>query len=244
MRINKYLSACGLCSRREADRLLEAGRVSVNGKIVQSGMQVEEGDRVSVDGRPVVLLQEKTYLKLYKPVGIVCTSDRREKDNVIDYIHYPVRVTYAGRLDRNSEGLLILTDDGDLIESLMRSKNAHEKEYEVTLTREMTDKELDAMRSGVWLEELQKKTRPCRISRVEGKTYRFILTQGLNRQIRRMCRSLGIGIKKLKRVRVASIELGDLKPGECRPLTDEERSVLLAVKEESGTGQKSAFLLE
>ena len=128
MRINKYLSACGLCSRREADRLLEAGRVSVQGKPAESGMQVEEGMTVCVDGVPVRPAAEKTYLKLYKPVGVVCTSDRREKDNVIDYIHYPVRVTYAGRLDRNSEGLLLLTDDGDLIEALMRSRNAQEKE--------------------------------------------------------------------------------------------------------------------
>jgi len=244
MRINKYLSACGLCSRREADRLLEAGHVSVNGKTAQSGQQVEENDLVSVDGRPVVPLREKTYLKLYKPVGIVCTSDRREKDNVIDYVHYPVRITYAGRLDRNSEGLLLLTDDGDMIEALMRSKNAHEKEYEVTLTREMTEKEHNALCAGVWLEDLQKKTRPCRIEHLKGTTYRFVLTQGLNRQIRRMCRSLGIGIIKLKRVRISSVELGDMKPGEYRPLTEEERRKLLSVKAENRSGQGRAFLLE
>ena len=227
MRINKYLSACGLCSRREADRLLEAGRVSLNGITAENGMQVEEGDTVAVDGKEVAPLTEKTYLKLYKPVGIVCTSDSREKDNVIDYIHYPVRVTYAGRLDRNSEGLLLLTDDGDLIETLMRSRNAHEKEYEVTLSREMMADEMKALRAGVWLDELGKKTRPCTIEQIEGKTYRFILTQGLNRQIRRMCRSIGIGIIKLKRVRVASVVLGDMKPGELRPLTEEEKRRLL-----------------
>ena len=227
MRINKYLSACGLCSRREADRLLEAGRVSLNGITAENGMQVEEGDTVAVDGKEVAPLTEKTYLKLYKPVGIVCTSDSREKDNVIDYIHYPVRVTYAGRLDRNSEGLLLLTDDGDLIETLMRSRNAHEKEYEVTLSREMMADEMKALRAGVWLDELGKKTRPCTIEQIEGKTYRFILTQGLNRQIRRMCRSIGIGIIKLKRVRVASVVLGDMKPGELRQLTEEEKRRLL-----------------
>ena len=191
-------------------------------------MQVNEGDVVCVDGKQITLLTEKTYLKLYKPVGIVCTSDRREKDNVIDFIHYPVRVTYAGRLDRNSEGLLLLTDDGSLIESLMRSGNGHEKEYEVTVNRIFTPEELDILRGGVWLEELHRKTRPCRIEHIDGTTYRFILTQGLNRQIRRMCRCLGVGIKKLKRVRVASVSLGDMKPGELRPLTAQEQRSLAA----------------
>ena len=191
-------------------------------------MQVEEGDEVLVDGRQVRPLTEKTYLKLYKPVGIVCTSDTREKDNVIQYVHYPVRVTYAGRLDRNSEGLLLLTDDGELIESLMRSGNEHEKEYEVTLTREMTGKELSVLRAGVWLDELNRKTRPCVVEHIEGTTYRFILTQGLNRQIRRMCRTLGISIKKLKRVRIASVVIGDMKPGELQPLTEDEKKRLFA----------------
>ena len=220
MRINKYLSACGLCSRREADRLLEAGRVSVQGKPAESGMQVEEGMTVCVDGVPVRPAAEKTYLKLYKPVGVVCTSDRREKDNVIDYIHYPVRVTYAGRLDRNSEGLLLLTDDGDLIEALMRSRNAHEKEYEVTLSRELNNQELEHLRNGVRLKELDRTTLPCRIERIGVCCYRFVLTQGLNRQIRRMCRSIGIGIRKLKRVRVATVLLEDMRPGEIRELTE------------------------
>ena len=228
MRINKYLSACGLCSRREADRLLEAGRVSLNGKTAENGMQVEEEDVVCVDGKKVVPLTEKTYLKLYKPVGIVCTSDTREKDNVIDFIRCPVRVTYAGRLDRNSEGLLLLTDDGSLIETLMRPGNEHEKEYEVTVTRVLTSEELDILRAGVWLEELNRKTRPCRVEHLEGTTYRFVLTQGLNRQIRRMCKCLGIGIRKLKRVRVASVKLGDMKPGELRVLTADERRSLEA----------------
>lgn len=191
-------------------------------------MQAEEGDIVCVDGKRVDLLREKTYLKLYKPVGIVCTSDTREKDNVIEYIHYPVRVTYAGRLDRNSEGLLILTDDGAMIEALMRSGSGHEKEYEVTTSRALTPEELDILRGGVWLEELNRKTRPCRVEPIEGTTYRFVLTQGLNRQIRRMCRCLGVGIKKLKRVRVASVKLGDMKPGELRALTPEEKRSLAA----------------
>ncbi len=228
MRINRYLSSCGICSRREADRLLQAGRVSIDGKMAETGMQVEDGMRVCVDGRPVEPQRKHVYLKFYKPVGIVCTSDRREKNNVIDYIHYPVRVTYAGRLDRNSEGLLLLTSDGDLIETLMRSRNAHEKEYEVELSRRPEDEELERLRRGVYLEELDRTTLPCRIERMDGTTCRFILTQGLNRQIRRMCRSVGIGIRKLKRVRIASLMLGDMRPGELRELTEDERRKILA----------------
>lgn len=234
MRINKYLSACGLCSRREADRLLEAGRVSVNGKKAENGMQIEEGMQVCLDGRPVVPEARKVYLKLYKPPGIVCTADLREKDNVISYIQYPVRVTYAGRLDKNSEGLLLLTNDGDLIENLMRSRNAHEKEYEVTLSREMTDLELKKLCSGVWLADLEKKTLPCSIERIGEKTYRFVLTQGLNRQIRRMCKSIGIHVRRLKRVRVASVLLADMYPGELRELTEVERDTLLDSLDRSG----------
>ena len=226
MRINKYLSTCGLCSRREADRLLEAGRVSINGKPASAGMQVEEGMEVLVDGKPVYPPAQKTYLMLNKPAGIVCTADSREKNNVIDYVNSPVRVTYAGRLDRNSEGLLLLTDDGDLTEALMRSRNAHEKEYEVTVSRRIAPEELRQMRAGLYLEELDRTTLPCRIEWIEGNTYRFVLTQGLNRQIRRMCEAMGIGVRKLKRVRIATLLLGDLPEGEWRPLTAQETEAL------------------
>ena len=222
MRINKYLSACGLCSRREADRLLEAGRVSVNGKTASTGMDVEEDVDVRVDGRSVRPLAEKTYLKVYKPVGIVCTADPREKNNVIDYIHSPVRLTYAGRLDRNSEGLLLMTNDGVLIDAMMRGANGHEKEYIVRVKSRITDADLERMRKGVRLRDLDVTTRPCRVERLGDFTFRIILTQGLNRQIRRMCRAVGNEVKKLKRVRVLNIELGSMKPGEMREITGSE----------------------
>ena len=234
MRINKYVSMCGLGSRREADRLVEAGRVSINGQVAESGMQVEEGDTVCVDGKPITPPAEKTYLKLYKPVGIVCTADPTEKNNVIDYVHAQARVTYAGRLDRNSEGLLLLTDDGDLIDALMRSKSAHEKEYEVTLSRVMRKEEIERMTAGVYLEELERTTLPCRIDFLGSTTYRFVLTQGLNRQIRRMAETFGLRVRKLKRVRVATLELGDLKKGEWRPLTEEEVRALKEATEQKG----------
>mgnify|MGYP004444302187 CR=1 FL=1 len=232
MRINKYLSICGLCSRREADRLVEAGRVSLNGKTAENGTTVSEGDLVCVDGRCIEPAASRTYLKLYKPVGIVCTSDSREKNNVIDFVNYPARVTYAGRLDRNSEGLLLLTDDGDLIQELMRSANAHEKEYIVTLSREMTKEERIRLQNGVYLPDLGQETKECRILPMGEKTYRFILTQGLNRQIRRMCRTCGLYVRRLKRIRIASLELGSMQPGDCAELTEKERDALLsAVKQ-------------
>ena len=186
-------------------------------------MDVEEDADVRVDGRSVRPLAAKTYLKVYKPVGIVCTADPREKNNVIDYIHSPVRLTYAGRLDRNSEGLLLMTNDGDLIEELMRSRNAHEKEYEVTVSRRIAPEELRQMRKGLYLKELGRTTRPCTIEPVSETMYRFVLTEGLNRQIRRMCEYMGIGVRKLKRVRIATLRLGDLPPGRWRELTEQER---------------------
>lgn len=227
MRINKYLSECGICSRREADRLLTAGEVTVNGNIAEPGQQVQETDQVCLRGTPVSVLREKTYLKFYKPVGIVCTSERREKRNLTDYLNYPVRVTYAGRLDRESEGLLLLTDDGDLIDALMRARNRHEKEYEVEVNRPVTEDFLKRLRTGIYLKELQVKTRPCQAEKRGENGLRLVLTQGLNRQIRRMCRACGYEVKKLKRVRVANLKLGDLKPGEYRELTSVERQELL-----------------
>ena len=226
MRINKYLSTCGLCSRREADRLLAAGRVSINGEPAATGAQVEEGMEVCVDGVPVRPLKEHSYVLLNKPVGVVCTADPREKNNVIDYLHWPVRLTYAGRLDRNSEGLLLLTDDGDLIDALMRGRFAHEKEYEVTLSRDLTEEELERLRSGVELGELGRTTRPCDIDRTGERRYRFVLTQGLNRQIRRMCAAVRVGVRRMKRLRIATLSLGTLRPGEHRELTAEELRLL------------------
>ncbi|MEE1114831.1 MAG: pseudouridine synthase [Eubacterium sp.] len=222
MRINKYLSECGLCSRREADRLLEAGRIYINGKKAEAGQQVDENSLVEVDGKEVRPVEAKTYLMFYKPVGVVCTFETREKNNLANYLHYPVRITYAGRLDKNSEGLLLLTDDGDLINEMMRGKNGHEKEYAVTVNKPVTDDFLERMEAGVYLKELDVTTRPCTIRQTGEKEFRIILTQGLNRQIRRMCEAFGYRVRTLKRERVVSVLLGDLKPGDYRELTEEE----------------------
>ena len=226
MRINKYLCECGLCSRREADRLVAEGRVRIDGEIAQPAAQADENSVVTVDGQKVRLVSEKTYLKFYKPRGVVCTLDAREKNNLRDYLHLGGRVTYAGRLDQNSEGLLILTDDGDLIQQMMAARNAHEKEYEVTVSREIGDGFLSRMEEGIYLTDLEVTTRPCRVRQTGRKTFRIILTQGLNRQIRRMCKACGYGVVSLKRVRVVNITLGDLKPGECVPLTADELETL------------------
>lgn len=226
MRINKYLSASGICSRRGADRLLEEGRVTVDGRIAGVGEQVSEENRVEVDGKPVRLKAEKTYLAFYKPRGIVCTFERREKKNLNSCLALPGGVTYAGRLDRESEGLLILTDDGDLIHEMMTGRNGHEKEYIVTVDRDLTEPFLNSLREGVCLSELNVVTRPCRADRIDRRTFRIVLTQGLNRQIRRMCGAGGYGVTRLIRVRVVNILLGEMRPGEVRSLSGRELTEL------------------
>ena len=226
MRINKFLSACGVCSRREADLLVSGGRVQIDGRKAELNSQADENSCVLVDGKRVFLPAEKTYLKLYKPRGIECTFDRRVKNNLGDYLHYPGRVTYAGRLDRNSEGLLILTDDGDLIQQMMAARFAHEKEYEVTVDRPVTGEFLEHMRRGVYLKELDVTTRPCSVVSRGGADFRIVLTQGLNRQIRRMCETLGYRVRSLRRVRVVNVLLGDMRPGDLKELTREEKETL------------------
>ena len=238
MRINKYLNECGLCSRREADRLIEEGRVTVNGQKAETGMQAEESDVVCVDGEKIYLKKKKVYFKFYKPRGIVCTEDRREKDNLIDFLNYKGRITYAGRLDRDSEGLLLLTDDGDLIDRLMRSRNGHEKEYEVEVNREINDDFLDKMRRGVYLKELRVRTRPCRVKATGKQSFQIVLTQGLNRQIRRMCGECGYRVRSLKRVRIVNLLLGDLMPGERRELTAGELQTLQNLVRGNRNGKK------
>ena len=226
MRINKYLSEAGLCSRREADRLIAAGRVTVGGITARTGMQVEDNSDIRIDGRRIGGQEKKVYPKFYKPRGIVCTADRREPGNLTDYLQYPVRVTYAGRLDKDSEGLLLLTNDGDLIDQAMRARNVHEKEYQVTVDREYEDTFLEKLQRGIYLKELRVRTRPCRAWRTGPKSFRIVLTQGLNRQIRRMCRSCGFRVITLRRVRILNLTLEGLKPGEYRELTEEELSEL------------------
>ena len=222
-RLNKYLDDCGICSRREADRMIEAGRVIVNGVPAQMGMRISEMDDITVDGRPLDKKDRKVVLAYYKPVGVTCTEkDKYAEKTIRDAIDYPIRVTYAGRLDKDSEGLLLLTNDGDLINGLMRAANYHEKEYLVRVNKPITDTFLQKMAEGVFLKELNVQTRPCQVEK-EGKfVFRIVLTQGLYRQIRRMCRALGFDAQGIKRVRVANITIGKLKPGNYRLLTAEE----------------------
>ncbi len=226
-RLNKYLADCGICSRREADRLIESGRVYVNGRCAEMGMRISETDEVTVDGRSLPKQNAKVVLAFYKPLGVTCTEkDRHAEKTIRDVVNYSTRVTYAGRLDKDSEGLLLLTNDGDLINGLMRAANYHEKEYVVRVNKPVTEEFLRRMSEGVFLKELDVRTRPCRTEQIGKFSFRIILTQGLNRQIRRMCRELGYQATGIKRIRVANILLGDMKPGEIRPLEKEELEAL------------------
>lgn len=222
MRINKYLSQAGVCSRRQADVLVEEERVMVDGKPAVSGTKVLPGQSVTLDGKPVKIQDDLVFLAFHKPKGIVCTSSKAEKDNIIDYLHYPVRVYPVGRLDKDSQGLILLTNDGDAANEIMKARNYHEKEYEVTVHKRITNEFIQGMREPVYLEELETRTRKCRVKKEGPNQFRIILTQGLNRQIRRMCEAFGYRVTKLKRVRVMNITLGDLKEGTYRNLTPKE----------------------
>ena len=229
MRLNQYIAACGLCSRREADKLVTAGRVKVNGSTAQPGMQVEETDDVYIDNKKISLVKDDVVLAYYKPIGVVCTEkDSHAERTVTSEIKYPIRVTYAGRLDKDSEGLLILSNDGNLINAMMKAANKHEKEYEVEVDKEINGDFLNKMANGVYLEELDKTTRGCKVTRTGKKSFRIILTQGLNRQIRRMCQALGYNVVKLKRIRVMTVKLSDydLKPGKFVELDKKAKDAL------------------
>lgn len=227
VRINKFLSEAGVCSRREADRQIEAGNVTIDGKIAQMGDRVSEGQQVCFQGVPVKKEEEMILIALHKPAGIVCTAEKREKNNVIDYLNYSKRIYPVGRLDKDSEGLLLLTNNGDIVNKMMRSGNMHEKEYIVTVNRPVTDSFLHGMANGVPLVELNTTTRKCRVERTGKKQFRIVLTQGLNRQIRRMCEYFGYRVQKLVRVRIMNIELGNLEPGKYRDVTSQEYKRLL-----------------
>ena len=227
MRLNKYLADHGVCSRREADRLIEQCRVTVNGRIAGMGVKVSEEDQVLVNGKPVGGRPRSVVLAFYKPTGVTCTEKDRHAEKVIsDLVSYPVRVTYAGRLDKDSEGLLLLTNDGDLIDAMMRGANRHEKEYVVKVNKELTPEFLAELAGGIYLKDLDQTTRPCKVT-AEGKfTFRIILTQGLNRQIRRMCQACGYEVTKLKRVRVMNVTLDKIPYGKYRELTAAEMEKL------------------
>ena len=222
IRINKYLSEVGYCSRRTADKLIEQGRITINGEVPEMGTKVNNEDEVRVNGKIVSQQKNKkmVYLAFNKPVGIVCTTDtKREKNNIIDYINYPTRVFPIGRLDKPSEGLIFLTNDGDIVNKILRARNNHEKEYEVTVHKPVTKEFIEAMGNGIPI--LETVTRKCFVKQTGKKSFKMILTQGLNRQIRRMCEYLGYDVKKLKRVRIMNIKL-DIPVGTYRDFTAKE----------------------
>ncbi len=226
MRLNKFISETGVCSRREADAWIEAGRVTVNGQVAVLGTKVEAGDEVRVDGRVVGAAKQHVYIALNKPVGIICTTERDVRDNIVDFVKHRERIFPIGRLDRDSEGLILLTNHGDIVNEVLRSENEHEKEYIVAVDRPVTDIFLNGMASGVRI--LGTVTKPCRVQRIGPSTFRIILTQGLNRQIRRMCSFFGYKVVRLQRVRIMHISLGSLKVGQWRDLTGEETRGLLS----------------
>ncbi|MBR2571642.1 MAG: pseudouridine synthase [Clostridia bacterium] len=226
VRLNKYLSDCGYCSRREADRLIESGAVTIDGIPGHLGDRVRPGMEVRVNGSLLKDGAKKVYLALYKPRGIVSTADEREPLNVVSYLHYPTRVYPVGRLDKESEGLLLMTSDGEIVNRLLCAAGGHEKEYLVVVNKPLTEEFLKAMRAGVFLEELKMRTLPARVFPETQNSFRVVLTQGLNRQIRRMCETLGYRVRSLKRLRIENITLDGLSPGHFRELTEEEKQEL------------------
>lgn len=224
VRLNKYLSDAGVCSRREADRLIASGRVTVDGHPGETGMKVYPGQKVCVGRKEISRQDEMIVLAVNKPAGIVCTEERREHNSIIRFLNYPVRITYVGRLDKDSRGLLLMTNNGDIINKIMRAVNLHEKEYKVTVDKAVTPEFLEQMAGGVPI--LDTVTRPCQVRRIGKYTFSMILTQGLNRQIRRMCEALGYQVKDLVRTRILNIELGTLKEGEYRRVSDKELNEL------------------
>jgi 23S rRNA pseudouridine2604 synthase len=225
LRLNKFISETGVCSRREADKWIEAGRVTCNGQKAALGTQVADGDEVLIDGLAVGAKKKQIYIALNKPVGIICTTETHIKDNIIEHVRFPERIFPVGRLDRDSEGLILLTNNGDIVNEILRSENNHEKEYVVWVDRPITDLALRMMASGVKI--MGEKTKPARVERVSSQTFRIVLTQGLNRQIRRMCSALGYKAQRLQRVRIMNIHLGDLKSGQWRHLSVPELAALL-----------------
>ena len=232
-RINKYLSEVGYCSRRRADRLIEEGKVTINGKIPEIGTKVNDCDQVEVEGQRIEksTKQKNIYIAFNKPIGIVCTTDREvEADNIIDFINYPKRIFPVGRLDKSSEGLIFLTNDGDIVNKILRARNNHEKEYIVSVNRPINKEFIQTMSNGV--EILETITKDCFVKQLGPKKFKIILTQGLNRQIRRMCESLGYKVKTLKRVRIMNIKL-DVPVGKYREFTKEELFELKELLEDS-----------
>jgi 23S rRNA pseudouridine2604 synthase len=225
MRLNKFIAETGVCSRREADKWIEAGRVTCNGQVATLGTQVKEGDEVRIDGELLGAKRKQLYIALNKPVGIVCTTEPDIENNIIEFVGHRERIFPVGRLDKDSEGLILLTNDGDIVNEILRSENNHEKEYLVTLDRTITDLSLEMLAKGVKI--MGQMTKPSKVSRTSQNAFRIILTQGLNRQIRRMCSALGYKVQRLKRVRIMNVRLGNLETGKWRYLSDSELAGLL-----------------
>jgi len=230
-RINKYISETGLCSRREADKLVEMGQVTVNGKKAENGTKVGPNDEVLVKNKPLHKKKKRVYIAFNKPVGVTCTTDLKDPTNIIDYIGYNDRIFPIGRLDKMSEGLIFLTSDGDIVNKILRAGNNHEKEYIVTVDKPITKAFVKNMSKGVHI--LDTVTLPCRVEMLSKTTFRIILTQGLNRQIRRMSEVLGYNVTKLKRIRIMNVKLDGIKPGTWRYLTDEEMAIINYMVEKS-----------
>ncbi|MBR6204119.1 MAG: pseudouridine synthase [Candidatus Methanomethylophilaceae archaeon] len=226
VRLNKFISESGVASRRAADRMVEDGRVAINGRTASLGDKIHEGDRVEVDGKPIRKVRKEVILAFNKPRGVTCTADPGDPDNVVDFIGYPERIYSVGRLDKYSQGLLLMTNNGELAYRIMRSRGEHEKEYVVKVDRPVTERFLQGMASGVPLDD-GVVTKKCQVEKLSEHEFRIVLRQGLNRQIRRMCDHFDYRVERLKRIRVVNIELGDLKAGEYRDLTDAEREELL-----------------
>lgn len=220
MRINKFISETGICSRREADQWIAERRVTINGVVAGLGDSAEPGDDVRIDGKPIGKKKKPVYIVLNKPVGITCTTEKHVKGNIVDFVNHPERIFPIGRLDKDSEGLILLTNDGDIVNKILRAENNHDKEYIVTVDKPITNSFIKGMSSGVYI--LGTKTKPCTVTQINERTFRIILTQGLNRQIRRMSEVFGYRVIKLKRIRIMNITLDGLKLGQWRDLTDEE----------------------
>ena len=235
MRLNKYLSDIGYCSRREADRLIEAGKVYVDGVQAGLGVQVEEGQEVRVGKKVLTKTDRPVLLVLHKPRGIECTASKQVKNNIVDFINYPCRVFPVGRLDKDSEGLILMTNQGDLVNKMMRSGNRHEKEYLVSVDKPVNEAFLKGMAAPVYLKELEVTTRECVVDQTGKCSFRIILTQGYNRQIRRMCEAFGYKVTKLKRIRIMNIHLDNLKVGTYREVTPKEMKELLELIKDSSS---------
>ena len=239
-RINKFISETGFCSRREADKLIEAGRVTINGKIPEMGTKVNPADTVEIDGKPLKAKEELIYLAFNKPIGITCTTDLKDKDNIIDFIDYPKRIFPIGRLDKPSEGLIFLTNDGDIVNKILRAGNNHEKEYVVTVDKSLSPEFIKKMENGVSI--LETITQKCFIEQLDKSRFRIILTQGLNRQIRRMCEVLGYNVIKLKRTRIMNIKLDGIAMGKWRNLTADEINTINNLVSDSVKTEEASYL--